>query len=46
MTNKYEQTLILAKPDAVQRKLVGKIIDRFENRGLELAGLKLVLVSE
>lgn len=43
--DKYEQTLILLKPDAVQRKLVGKIIERFESRGLELVGMKLILVS-
>lgn len=39
------RTLILIKPDGVQRKLVGKIIERFENRGLKLVGIKLVLVS-
>ena len=37
-----EQTLILAKPDAVQRGIVGEIIQRFEKRGLKLVGLKLV----
>jgi nucleoside-diphosphate kinase len=35
-------TLILLKPDAVQRRLVGTITDRFERKGLRLAGLKLV----
>lgn len=43
--DKYEQTLILLKPDAEQRKLVGKIIERFEDRGLQLIALKLILVS-
>lgn len=37
-----QQTLILLKPDAVQRRLVGEITDRFERKGLRLAGLKLV----
>lgn len=30
-----EQTLVLLKPDAVQRNLIGKIIQRFENSGLK-----------
>jgi nucleoside-diphosphate kinase len=37
-----QQTLILLKPDAVQRRLVGEITVRFERKGLRLAGLKLV----
>jgi nucleoside-diphosphate kinase len=37
-----QQTLILLKPDAVQRRLVGEITRRFERKGLRLAGLKLV----
>lgn len=37
-----QQTLILLKPDCVQRRLVGEIIHRFEQKGLRLAGLKLV----
>ena len=40
-----ERTLILAKPDAVQRGLVGELIGRFERRGLQIAGLKMMLVS-
>ncbi len=40
-----QQTLILLKPDAVQRRLVGEIIARFERKGLRLAGLKLVQCS-
>ena len=36
-----ERTLILLKPDAVQRGLVGKILARFEDKGLKLVGLKL-----
>ena len=37
-----QQTLILLKPDAVQRRFVGEITRRFEAKGLRLAGLKLV----
>ncbi len=37
-----QQTLILLKPDAVQRRLIGDITARFERKGLRLAGLKLV----
>jgi nucleoside-diphosphate kinase len=37
-----QQTLILLKPDAVQRRLVGTLIQRFEQKGLRLVGLKLV----
>lgn len=40
-----ERTLVLVKPDGVQRLLVGRIIGRFEERGLKLVGLKLVRVS-
>lgn len=40
-----EQTLILIKPDGVQRQLVGRIIDRYETRGLKIVGLKLVRVD-
>ena len=41
-----EKTLVLVKPDGVQRGLSGEIISRFENRGLRLIGLKLMQVSE
>jgi nucleoside-diphosphate kinase len=40
-----ERTLVLVKPDGVQRLLVGRILARFEDRGLKLAGLKLVQVD-
>ncbi len=42
MENKFERSLVLLKPDAVDRGLVGEIITRFERTGLKLAGLKLV----
>lgn len=41
-----EQTFLLLKPDAVQRGLVGEIIQRFERKGFQLVGLKFVLASE
>jgi nucleoside-diphosphate kinase len=37
-----ERTLIIIKPDGVQRNLVGEIIARFERRGLRIAGMKLM----
>ena len=37
-----ERTLVLIKPDGVQRGLIGEIITRFERKGLKLAGLKLL----
>jgi nucleoside-diphosphate kinase len=37
-----ERTLILIKPDGVQRGLIGRVVDRYESRGLRLAGLKLM----
>jgi nucleoside-diphosphate kinase len=40
-----QRTLILLKPDAVQRRLVGALIQRFEQKGLRLVGLKLVQAS-
>lgn len=36
-----ERTLVLLKPDAVQRGLIGRILARFEDKGLKLVGLKL-----
>jgi nucleoside-diphosphate kinase len=40
-----QRTLVLVKPDGVQRALVGKILARFEERGLKIVGLKIVPVS-
>lgn len=40
-----ERTLVLIKPDGVQRLLAGRIITRFEERGLKLVGLKLMHVD-
>lgn len=41
-----ERTLVLLKPDAVQRRLVGRIIARFEEKGLKIVGLKLLWVTK
>jgi nucleoside-diphosphate kinase len=41
-----ERTLILLKPDAVDRGLVGEIIQRFERVGLKIAGMKMVQADE
>ncbi|XP_074552460.1 nucleoside diphosphate kinase, mitochondrial [Halichoeres trimaculatus] len=41
-----ERTLIAVKPDGVQRRLVGQIIQRFEQRGFKLVGLKMLQASE
>ncbi|MEJ2447177.1 MAG: nucleoside-diphosphate kinase [Anaerolineales bacterium] len=40
-----EKTLVLVKPDGVQRGLIGEIIKRLENRGLRLIGAKFIQVS-
>lgn len=41
-----QRTLILVKPDGVQRGLIGQIISRFEQRGLKLAGMKFLQMSQ
>jgi len=40
-----EKTLVVIKPDAVQRGLVGKIVGRFEQKGLKIVGMKALLLS-
>ena len=40
-----ERTLVLVKPDGVQRQLVGRILQRYEDRGLKVVGLKLVRID-
>lgn len=40
-----ETTLIILKPDAVQRGLCGQIITRFEQKGLQIAGCKMMQIS-
>jgi nucleoside-diphosphate kinase len=41
-----ERTLVIIKPDAVQRGLIGEIVTRFERRGLRIAALKLIHIDE
>ena len=41
-----ERTLVLLKPDAVQRGLVGELMSRLELRGLKFVGMKLMQISE
>lgn len=40
-----ERTMIILKPDSVQRRLIGRILQRFEDKGLTLAGMKLIQIS-
>ena len=40
-----ERTLVLVKPDGVQRGLIGRILSRFEDKGLKLVGLKTLTIS-
>lgn len=41
-----QRTLVILKPDAIQRRLSGKIITRFEEKGLQIVGLKLIRMTE
>ncbi len=43
---KHERTLVLIKPDALQRSLVGEILHRFERKGLKIAGLKMIHLGD
>ncbi len=40
---KYERTLVIVKPDGIQRSLIGEIIKRYEQSGLKLVGLKMMV---
>lgn len=41
-----EKTLVLVKPDGVQRGLVGEVVKRFEQKGLKLIGMKMMPLNE
>ena len=41
-----ERTLVLIKPDSVQRAIVGNILTRFENAGLKIVGMKMVWIDK
>lgn len=43
---KEEKTLIIVKPDAIQRGLLGEIVKRFERKGLKIIGMKMVQVED
>jgi len=44
--NKQEQTLVIVKPDGVQRGLIGEVIKRYETCGLKLVGLKMLIPTK
>jgi len=44
--NQQEQTLVLIKPDAIEKRICGLIIDRLERLGLVIAGAKVVALTE
>jgi len=41
----WERTLVLIKPDAVQRRLIGEIVGRFERRGLRIVAIKMLQID-
>lgn len=43
---KIEKTLVIIKPDAVNRSLIGSILQRFERKGLKLLGLKMIHLND
>jgi nucleoside-diphosphate kinase len=46
VTSTMQKTFIMVKPDGVQRGLIGEIVRRFEQKGLQLVGAKLMNVSK
>ena len=42
----HEKTLVIVKPDAIQRGLLGEIITRFEKKGLKIVGLKMMRLDD
>ena len=45
-TNVKEKTLVLLKPDAIQRGLIGEVTSRFEKKGLKLIGMKMMTLDK
>lgn len=43
---KEEKTLIIVKPDAIQRGLLGEIVTRFERKGLKIVGMKMIELGD
>lgn len=46
MHEEEEQTLIIIKPDAIHRSLLGEIVNRFERKGLKIIGMKMEKLDE
>ena len=46
MNKSKEKTLVLLKPDALQRNFLGQVISRFENKGLKIIGLKMIQMGD
>jgi len=44
--SKLQRSVVLVKPDALQRGLVGEIISRFERKGLKLIGIKMLVLTD
>ena len=42
----FQRSLVLLKPDCVQRRLMGRVISRFEEKGLNLIGMKLLVLTK
>ena len=45
-TELHEQSLVLIKPDGVQRGLIGEVVTRFEKKGLKIVGMKMVWATK
>src|SRR3989338_5625593 len=46
MHHVHEHTVVLMKPDALQRNLIGEILHRFERKGLKIVGLKMMKLGD
>ncbi len=46
MPNTFQKTLIILKPDAIHRGIVGEILDRFEQKGIRPVGMKMVKMTD
>ena len=46
MMETFERSLVIIKPDAIQRNLLGQIIERFERKGLQIIGLRMMQLED
>jgi len=46
MSDRIQKTVVLVKPDGLQRGLVGEIVGRFERKGLKLVGIKMLVLTD